>query len=76
MQRMVTKQDLIDYPELIQKGVSVNQHWEFPEPQIGKAFPHISYDITETKSEIPDYSALLQAIPDKPKKPSTKKKTN
>lgn len=30
MQRLVTQQDLIDNPDLVRRGVSVNQHWDFP----------------------------------------------
>lgn len=49
MQRLVTKQDLIDNPELQQKGVSVNQYYNFPDDYIPSATTTDTdhYEITE-----------------------------
>lgn len=50
MQRLVTQQDLIDNPKLMQMGVSVNQHWDFPVEE-HHAKPQYSEPVSE--EEIP-----------------------
>jgi hypothetical protein len=68
MQRLVTKQDLIDNPELIKRGVSVNQHWNFPEPSSAPVLMN-NYEISEAQASVTDYGTPAK----KAVKPTSKK---
>lgn len=65
---MVTKQDLIDNPELIKRGVSVNQHWEFPDTSSTPVVMN-NYEITEAQTSVTDYGTPAK----KTIKPASKK---
>lgn len=61
-QRLVTQQDLIDNPDLRHKGVSINQHYNFPEKVIQEPKIH-SHHVKKEAEETPKAEEPIKQEP-------------
>jgi hypothetical protein len=74
-QRLVTQQDLIDNPDLIHQGVSINQHYNFPdeEKDVEPAQANVSAKISKLADEVGIKGNSQKEEPKEEKQPPKKK---